>query len=282
MNDGFQHTLFLLTVFKTDMFNEFKHDLVRYVDASSESDHLDSSLKRHAPELMMKFNQLSDISKSIYEKADTNQKETNIKMQEILNGLSVMPTKHNLKAWSKHIGQFNFDNNVSSFPCNDSQMNHDDPVIATASSAIPAAAPPNESELIPAAAPPNESELAFWRRMAKLEEHKSIHSLWDEWFGLGVYSHGPSNYSGGIHALEKRFKNAWRSHWNGARQKVFSRSKFLINYVKFSKGDEKEGAPRDEIAQQSVKRKLEEIFEVSTLSAIDKKLKQGIDLLATK
>ena len=66
----------------------------------------------------------------------------------------------------------------------------------------------------------------------KLESHKSIASICDEWYGLAKSnSEGINGREGGIRAMEATFKSKWRSHFSPAEAKQFSRMKFIVNVV---------------------------------------------------
>jgi hypothetical protein len=56
--------------------------------------------------------------------------------------------------------------------------------------------------------------------------HSNATSMYNEWFGLGVFSNKP--IEGGIDAAERVHQTAWRRHFNVAENKQFSRLKIVI------------------------------------------------------
>ena len=53
--------------------------------------------------------------------------------------------------------------------------------------------------------------------------------MWEEWFGLNLFSDGPL---GGIEALETKYKSRWRKHFSTGNQKHFSRIKLIVKCIR--------------------------------------------------
>jgi hypothetical protein len=65
-------------------------------------------------------------------------------------------------------------------------------------------------------------------------KHSSIFDMWDEWHGMGQFRAELNEfcYPGGIDALEKTFGIQWRRHFNCTQQKIYSRTKYVIEKIK--------------------------------------------------
>ena len=61
-------------------------------------------------------------------------------------------------------------------------------------------------------------------------KHKTIRSLYNEWYGLDEFDSVP--LPGGINKLELDHKNGWRKHFSGSENKHHSRVKRVIKGIK--------------------------------------------------
>jgi hypothetical protein len=57
-------------------------------------------------------------------------------------------------------------------------------------------------------------------------KHKSIYTIYHEWYGLENYENSP--VEGGIASLEKQFKTKWRKHFSTAEKQYFSRLQKVV------------------------------------------------------
>ena len=71
-------------------------------------------------------------------------------------------------------------------------------------------------------------------KYAIFRSHRSITSIWNEWHGSNKFSPecNVSCFPGGVQALEVSTKGKWRTGWNAADQKLFSRLKYLVTHIK--------------------------------------------------
>ena len=60
-------------------------------------------------------------------------------------------------------------------------------------------------------------------------KHKTLHSLFNEWYGLEEYHAVP--VPGGLDILEMDYKNKWRKHFSASENKAFSRLKRVIKGI---------------------------------------------------
>ena len=102
----------------------------------------------------------------------------------------------------------------------------------------------------------------------------SVKTLYQEWYGLGPFEGVP--ISGGIDALETRYKTSWRQGFSSAETQHFSRSFRVIKAIKFM--EETKG-----ISTEASIAELEQVFMASKkkLSTFVEKLKRE-GLLPTK
>ena len=57
-------------------------------------------------------------------------------------------------------------------------------------------------------------------------KHMSLQSIYDEWYGLEAFEGYP--IEGGIEALEKKYKNKWRDHFQNGQRIQFGRTKAIV------------------------------------------------------
>jgi hypothetical protein len=60
-------------------------------------------------------------------------------------------------------------------------------------------------------------------------KHKSIHTLYYEWYGLETYTNTP--VVGGIAFLERAYKTKWRRHFSPAEKQYFSRLQKVVRAI---------------------------------------------------
>jgi hypothetical protein len=102
-------------------------------------------------------------------------------------------------------------------------------------------------------------------------KHKSVTSMWNEWFGLAEFRLG---YPGSINGLEKDRPKSWRAHFNTAAQKQYSRLKFVIQQV------QKRSQTRDTL---DVLVEFDQLFSASpSLSGLEKHLKRLANCTSTE
>ena len=82
--------------------------------------------------------------------------------------------------------------------------------------------------------------------------HKTLQSLYDEWYGDGEFTGRP--IPGGIAWLEKHHKHMWRKHFTSGQNKHFSRVKRIV------KGIEAEAEKNQKIPDEVIE-EWQEIFE---------------------
>jgi hypothetical protein len=60
-------------------------------------------------------------------------------------------------------------------------------------------------------------------------KHKSIHTIYYEWYGLETFTN--SMVEGGIASLEKEFKTKWRKHFLPAEKQYFLRRQKVVKGI---------------------------------------------------
>jgi hypothetical protein len=73
------------------------------------------------------------------------------------------------------------------------------------------------------------SNIVMARPHSLVMKHKSIHTIYYEWYGLENYEKSP--VEGGIASLEKEFKKKWRVHFLPAEKQDFLRLQKLIKGI---------------------------------------------------
>ena len=58
---------------------------------------------------------------------------------------------------------------------------------------------------------------------------QSIQSIYDEWYGQGIFEGQP--VEGGVDALETKYKSKWRKHFTNSQNLQFSRMKTIVKAV---------------------------------------------------
>ena len=96
--------------------------------------------------------------------------------------------------------------------------------------------------------------------------HKSVTSIYNEWYGLESFS----THQGGIDFLEKNLKSSWRTHFNAADQKKLSRMKFIVRKI-----DERAGLPGESIQSSLIY--FDRLFanDYKSISALETYLKKS-------
>ena len=97
--------------------------------------------------------------------------------------------------------------------------------------------------------------------------HRSLHTMWHEWFGLGDYRGKP--IEGGIERAEETLKNKWRKHFSAAETKQFSRTKAVIQGILTKMDTENKEAVQA----------IDELEEVYISKAVNKKLSTMVETL---
>lgn len=209
MNKRRKHAVFDLPVFKTPAFIAFQAHIVAAVNAANRNDPRDATLEAVIPRINQRFETSNQVMAAGF--ASVNSKQ-DIVMQELMN---MQAMQRPMLAWCQHMGSFQYDppRLIQPIPF---QMNPS-PALAPGVEPIApavAAAPPAASRTVPPAI----------NGYVPAREYDSATTIYNEWNGIGLHS-GPQ---GGIIALEDRFKTQWRSHFDVAASKRFSRMKKIV------------------------------------------------------
>jgi hypothetical protein len=75
----------------------------------------------------------------------------------------------------------------------------------------------------------NRGGVLMTRPHSLVMKHKSIHTIYYEWYGLETFANSP--VEGGIASLEKQFKTKWRKHFLPAEKQYFSRLQKVVKGI---------------------------------------------------
>jgi hypothetical protein len=105
--------------------------------------------------------------------------------------------------------------------------------------------------------------------------HKSIHTIYYEWYGLETYQNTP--VEGGIAMLETKYKTKWRQHFSPAEKTYFSRLQKVVRAID-------EMVKRNNIAPSKVLDDWSSLYEVEAKSSVTKMalLVQSMGMIVTK
>jgi hypothetical protein len=126
----------------------------------------------------------------------------------------------------------------------------------------PTAVPINTSSEVPLDVPI--TSVLIHSKRGLYHNHKSVSSMWHEWFGLGVFAHSPY-YFGGTEALNLQHKK-WRINFSSSQAKQYSRLLYIVNSVRkcIATG----------VSEESALQRFDELFlTYSSASSLEKHLK---------
>ena len=215
LDQGRKHSLFCMDVFTTPEFMDFKGRLLATVH-ESQADPASLTVQAVLPGICERLDNMQ--SRSIHNANDIRKD-----LQTIGKSVNRLEST---SASKEDMGQYlsQFAQHIGQFQCS------------------PSTATNNGLHLSPDAASVGFATPTLGTY--KLQSHKSLASMWDEWYGLPSGStHG--GRQGGIHALEATFKSKWRSHFPPAEAKQFSRMKYIVKSI--SKTIEDSETTEDEV-----------------------------------
>jgi hypothetical protein len=113
------------------------------------------------------------------------------------------------------------------------------------------------------------------RNHSLVMKHKSLHTIYYEWYGLENYANIP--VVGGIAFLEEAYKSKWRLHFSPAEKQYFSRLQKVI------KGIEEQGR-REAKEPEKILEEWEDLFQKEGKSSVTRmsQMIQSMGLVATR
>jgi hypothetical protein len=113
------------------------------------------------------------------------------------------------------------------------------------------------------------------RQHSLVMKHKSLYTIYYEWYGLESYKDTP--VVGGISFLEKTYKTKWRAHFSPAEKQYFSRLRKVI------RGIEEQGK-RESKAADRILEEWEGLYQKDAKSSVTKmsQIIQEMGLVTTR
>lgn len=208
IHSGRKHVVFDLPVFKSPQFLEFQRQVVATVAAAEQSDPGARTLSTVVPAL----NQRLDAQQALITGGFAALGAQQDAMVNILSPIAGMIPP--IAGMVQHVMSYRYNPNEGvGFPLQPQQVPpHTAHVVAGTSqgSGTPGIAATSGGGYEPSS------------------KYDSVSTIWNEWHGIPPHS-GPE---GGIIAQETRHKKAWRSYWDAAVKKRFSRMKLIVGTVK--------------------------------------------------